>query len=252
MLSLAASLIIGGAVFVGTFVSGIFGMVGGQIVLATALYFMPVSSGMTLFSALMFTSGAWRGVLWRQHVNWPITTRYIAGSVVAYVVMLFIYYVPSKPVVYLGLGLAPILADLMPKKIAPNIERTGMPYLSGFIVMLLQITVGAGGNVLDAFFQTSSLTRHTIVATKAIMQLFSQAGRFLYFGFAALQAGEIIPWWLLVVYVLITFVGGSAAAGVLNRMSDASFRKWTRALIWALSLIYVARGAWLLITGSTT
>ena len=84
------------------------------------------------------------------------------------------------------------------------------------------------------------------------MQLFSQAGRFLYFGFAALQAGEIIPWWLLGVYILITFVGGSAAAGVLNRMSDASFRKWTRALIWALSLIYVARGAWLLITGSTT
>lgn len=252
MLSVAASIIIGASVFIGTFVSGIFGMVGGQIVLATALYFMPVSAGMTMFSALMFTSGAWRGWLWREHVHWPITARYIGGSVIAYVLMLFIFYVPSKPVVYLGIGLAPILADLLPKKIAPNIERAGMPWLSGFIVMLLQITVGAGGNVLDAFFQNSTLNRHVTVASKAVMQLFSQAGRFAYFGFAAWQEGETLPWWLLGVYILLTFAGGSAAAGVLNWMSDANFRKATRALIWGLSLIYVGRGLWLLFTGSTT
>ena len=248
MIGLTASLVIGASVFVGTFTSGIFGMVGGQIILATVLFFLPVSAGMTLFSALMFTSGLWRGILWRAHVNWPITIRFVAGSVVAYVLMLFIAFVPSKPVVYLGLGLAPIIADLLPKRFAPDIERPGIPYFSGFLVMLLQISVGAGGNVLDAFFQASNLNRHVTVATKAVMQLFSQAGRFVYFGLAALNDGDSIQWWLLGIYVLISFAGGSAAAGLLNRMSDVHFRRGTRALIWVLSLIYVARGLWLVFT----
>jgi uncharacterized membrane protein YfcA len=252
MLGLIPSLVIGVCVFIGTFVSGIFGMVGGQIVLAVALYYMPVAAAMTLFSALMFTSGLWRGFMWRQHVDWPITIRYVAGSAIAYVLMLFIHYVPTKPVVYLGLGLAPMLVDLAPKRFAPSIERPGMPFFSGFLVMVLQLAVGVGGNVLDAFFQKSTLTRHRTVATKAVTQLFSQVGRFFYFGIAALQADEAIPWQLMIVYVLLTFAGGSAAGSILNRMSDAHFRRWTRVLIWILSLIYVARGLWLIAIGSTT
>jgi uncharacterized membrane protein YfcA len=252
MLGLIPSLVIGAAVFIGTFVSGIFGMVGGQIVLAVALYYMPVAAAMTMFSALMFTSGLWRGFMWRQHVDWAITIRYVAGSVVAYVLMLFIQYVPTKPIVYLGLGLTPLMADLVPKRFSPRIDRAGMPYFAGFLVMVLQILVGVGGNVLDAFFQKSALTRHTIVATKAVTQLFSQAGRFFYFGLAALDAGETAPWQLMIIYIGLTIAGGSAAGSILNRMSDAHFRRWTRVLIWILSLIYVARGLWLIAIGSTT
>ena len=68
----------------------------------------------------------------------------------------------------------------------------------------------------------------------------------------ALEAGESAPWWLFVIYALLTFVGGSAAGGVLNRISDTSFRKWTKWLIWFFSAIYSGRGIWLLFTGSTT
>ena len=249
MITSLAAVVIGLSVFVGTFTSGIFGMVGGQIVLATVLYYLPVSAGMTLFSGLMFTSGLWRGILWRQHVHWAVTWRFLCGSVVAYALMLVISFVPSKPVVYLGLGMTPIIADLLPKKFAPDITRPGVPYFAGFLVMALQISVGAGGNVLDAFFQASSLNRHVTVATKAVMQLFAQVGRFVYFGSAALAAGESIQWWLFGIYVLISFAGGSAAAGLLNKLSDVHFRRGTRALIWILSLIYVGRGLWLVFTG---
>ncbi len=250
MTSLAA-LVIGVTVFLGTFISGIFGMVGGQLILAVALIYMPVSAAMTLFSALMFTSGAWRGFLWRKHIHWPITLEYLMGSVIAYIFMLFVSFYPTKPVVYLGLGLTPLIVDLLPKHFTPSIEKRGLAFICGLIVMVLQISFSAGGNVLDAFFQKSTLTRHVTVATKAIMQLFAQAGRFVYFGLAALQGDEYIPWSMLIIYIGITFAGGSAAAGVLNRMSDANFRKGTRFLIWALSLIYVLRGLWLL-TDSTT
>jgi uncharacterized membrane protein YfcA len=249
MISLFAGSVIAVATFIGAFTSGIFGMVGGQIILAVLLYYLPVSAAMTLFSALMFSSGAWRGLLWRKHIDWRIANRYVVGAVAGYLLMLFIQFVPSTPMIYLGLGITPLLGDLLPKRWAPDVTKRGMAVLCGFIIMVLQISVGAAGNVLDMFFQASKLDRHTIVATKAITQLFSQAARFVYFGAIALEAGDHAPWWVFVIYVLLTFAGGSAAAGVLNRMSDANFRKWTKWIIYALSIVYIVRGLWLLAYG---
>lgn len=249
MLSLFASLSIAAASVSGAFLSGIFGMAGGQIVLAVLLYFMPVSAAMTMFSALMFSSGAWRAGLWRKHIDWSIAVRYVAGSMIGMALMLMILFVPTKPVVYLGLGLTPFIGDMLPKKWRPDITKRGMGLLCGFIAMILQITVGGAGNVLDMFFQNSPLTRYAIVATKAFTLLFSQLMRFLYFGVAALDGGENLPLGLFLICVLLTFVGGSAAVGLLNRLTDDSFRKWTKWLIYGMSLIYVARGLWLLWTG---
>lgn len=249
MLSLFASLSIAAASFTGAFLSGIFGMAGGQIVLAVLLYFLPVSAAMTMFSALMFSSGAWRAGLWRKHIDWSIAVRYIAGSMAGMALMLLIMFVPSKPVVYLGLGLTPFIGDLLPKDWRPDISKRGMGLLCGFIAMVLQIAVGGAGNVLDMFFQNSPLTRYAIVATKAFTLLFSQLMRFLYFGTAALDGGEHLPVTLFAVCVLLTFAGGSAAVGLLNRLTDDSFRKWTKWLIYGMSVIYVGRGLWLLWTG---
>lgn len=252
MITLAAGILIGLASFSAAFVTGIFGMVGGQILLATLLYFLPVSAAMTLFSATMFASGAWRALLWRKHIVWDTTFVYLAGTALGYVVMLFIAFVPSKAVVYLGLGLTPFIGDLLPAHLRPDISKRPFCFLCGFIVMVLQIGVGAGGNVLDMFFQASPYNRHAIVATKAITQLFSQVARFVYFGSVALEAGAYAPWWLFVIYGLLTFVGGSASGGVLNRMSDKNFRKWTKWLIYFFSAIYTGRGIWLLVIGWTT
>jgi len=249
MITFMSGAVIAATTFASAFVSGIFGMVGGQILLAVLLYFLPVAAAMTVFSGLMFVNGAWRALLWRQHIDWAITIRYVAGSAAGYGLMMLIAFVPSKPVIYLGIGLLPFIGDLMPKKFAPDITRRGMAYFCGFIIMALQIAVGAAGNVLDMFFQASPLNRHVIVATKAITQLFSQAMRFLYFGALLDGLGEVGPWWFFAGLIIVSAAGTSAGGSVLNRLSDTNFRKGTRYLIWALSLIYIARGSWLLYTG---
>lgn len=252
MITTFSGAIIAVSVFAGAFVSGIFGMVGGQILLAVLLYFMSVPAAMTLFSAMMFVNGCWRGILWRKHIHWGITIKYLAGAVVAYGIMLMVAFVPSKPVVYLGIGMMPLIGDLLPKRFAPDISRGGMAYFAGFFILVLQLAVGAAGNVLDMFFQASPLNRHVIVATKAVTQLFSQAMRFIYFGALLDSVADIVPWWFFLGLMVISAAGTSAGGGVLNRITDSHFRKGTRYLIWALSLIYIARGLWLLVIGSTT
>ena len=251
MITFFSGIAIAATTFAGAFVSGIYGMVGGQILLAVLLYYLPVAQAMTVFSGMMFVNGTWRAIMWRQHIDWGITIRYIAGAILGYGAIMLVAFVPSKPVVYLGVGLMPLLGDLVPRKYAPDITRRGVAYVCGFLIMALQIAVGAAGNLLDMFFQASPLNRHVVVATKAITQLFSQAMRFLYFGALVESFGEIGPWWFFIGLAIIS-AGGTAAGGfVLNRMSDTNFRKGTRYLIWALSLIYVARGLWLLWTGES-
>ena len=249
MISFAAAAAIAVAAFLSAFVTGVFGMAGGQILLAVLLYYLPVSAAMTVFSGLMFTAGLWRAILWRQHVAWPIAWRCMCGLVAGYMLMLLVQFVPSKPLIYLGLGLTPILGDLAPKRFAPDVSKPGLAAVCGFIIMVLQISVGAAGNVLDIFFQASPLGRHAIVATKAVVQTASQTMRFVYFGAIALAEGQHAEWWLFVIFALLTFAGGSASTRLLESLSDRSFRYWTRRVIWGFSVLYVARGLWLLWTG---
>ena len=120
-----------------SFVSGIFGMAGGQILLASLLLFMPVASSLVVFAAVQVVSGGWRGWLWRKHVDWTLTWKYIAGSLAAYACMRFVNFVPSKPMVYLGIGLMPFAAFALPKSLAPDVTRPGAAYLCGAFVMAL-------------------------------------------------------------------------------------------------------------------
>jgi len=232
-----------------SFVSGIFGMAGGQILLACLLLFLPVASSLVIFATVQVASGAWRGWLWRKHVDWTLTWKYIVGSLAAYILMRFVNFVPSKPMVYLGIGLMPFAAFALPKSFAPDITRRGVVYGCGALVMLLQLTVGQGGNILDVFFQASPLDRKTVVATKAVTQLFSQVVRIFYFGAFAADAVAEIPLWAWACFMGTAIAGTSLAPIVLHRMTDGEFRKYTKIIIVIFSAIYVARGLWLLVYG---
>ena len=45
---------------------------------------------------------------------------------------------------------------------------------------------------------------------------------------------------------LLAIIGTSLAPFVLERLTDVGFRQWTRWIILAISVVYLARGAWLL------
>ena len=66
-----------------------------------------------------------------------------------------------------------------------------------------------------------------------------------YFGSLAGLTG--VPLWACVPAILLAIAGTSLAPFVIERMTDHGFRRWTRVVIFAVSAVYLARGAWLLI-----
>src|SRR5262245_23424596 len=108
----AASLaLIGATIVLSSFISGVFGMAGGMVLLGVILVYFDVATGMILFSLIQLAANGWRSFHWRQFVLWPIFWWYVAGATISFAVMRYIAYVPDKAVVYLLLGAMPFMVE---------------------------------------------------------------------------------------------------------------------------------------------
>jgi uncharacterized membrane protein YfcA len=240
--------IIGFTILSTSFVSGLFGMAGGMILVGVLLAYFDVATAMVAFSIIQFVANGWRAVLWWRFVLWRIFLVYVLGAVLSFAVMRYVAIVPSKAAVYLGLGLLPFLIELLPAKVRPNIEWRGVPFLTGVLTTVIQLLTGVGGLFLDIFFQKSVLDRKTTIATKAVTQTFSHVVRAVYFSSFA-GVADAIPWWTYGPAIALSIAGTSLAAMVLERMTDVGFRQWTRRVIFAVSAIYLVRGVMLAWSG---
>jgi len=236
--------IIGVTIIFSSFVSGVFGMAGGMILLGVLLNYFDVATGMILFSIIQFFANGWRVVQWRHYVLWPIFGWYFVGAVISFVVMWSIAFVPDKGMVYLTLGLMPFVVEALPASLRPNIEWRGVPFFTGVVTTIIQILSGVGGLFLDIFFQKSMLDRKTTNATKAVAQTFSHVVRGVYFG--SLSGIADVPLLATAPAILLAIAGTSLAPYVIERMTDHGFRQWTRAIIFAISTVYLVRAGWLL------
>ncbi len=243
-MSLATLALFGVTILVTSFMSGVFGMAGGLILLGLLLVYFDVPTAMVLLSIVQFASNGWRAVLWWRFVRWRIFAFYVLGSVLAFLLMRLVAFIPDKALVYFALGITPFLAEIIPAAWRPNIEWRGIPFLTGVLTTFMQLFSGVGGMFLDMFFQKSMLDRKTTVGTKAITQTFGHILRGAYFGSFGF-VDEAVPIWSYAPAILLAVAGTSLAPFVLERMTDHGFRQWTRLIILAISALYLARAAWL-------
>jgi len=226
-----------------SFVSGVFGMAGGMVLLGVLLAYFDVAAGMILFSIIQIFANGWRAWQWRGYVLWPIIVWYTLGSALAFTLLFLIAFVPDKATVYLALGLMPFAVEFLPAALRPNIEWRYVPFVTGVLTTVVQLFAGVGGLFLDIFFQKSMLDRRTTNATKAVVQSLSHVVRGVYFGSVA-GLGDV-PLWACAPAILLAIAGTALAPFVLERMTDHGFRQWTRGIIFAVSVVYLVRGAWL-------
>jgi uncharacterized membrane protein YfcA len=225
-----------------SFLSGIFGMAGGMILMGVLLLMMPVAGAMVLQSAVQLTSNGWRAILWRAHTEWRIVGRFAIGAALAFCAFLAIQFVPSRGMVLLMLGLSPFVALLLPVQLAPQAQARWGAELCGFVCQILQMLSGVTGPILDIFFVRSTMDRRKVIATKATCQVLGHGSRLLYFG-GIMSQGTVELHPLLWVVLLGCAIGGtSISRAVLERMSDMQFRRATRAIVLVVGTVYLVQG----------
>jgi uncharacterized membrane protein YfcA len=236
--------LLGATIVFTSFLSGVFGMAVGMILLGVLLNYFDVATAMILFSIIQLFANGWRALQWRRYVLWPIFGWYVLGAAISFAGMWTIAFVPDKAMVFLTLGLMPFAIEALPAAARPNIEWRGVPFLTGVATTVIQILSGVGGMFLDIFFQKSMLDRKTTNATKAVTQSFSHVVRALYFG--SLSGIGDVPLWATGPAILLAIGGTSLAPFVVERMTDHGFRQWTRVVIFAISVVYLVRAGFLI------
>jgi uncharacterized protein len=232
------------------FLSGLFGMAGGLILIGVLLALMPLPTAMVLHAITQMASNGWRAFLWRAHIRWRPVMVYLIGCALALGAWSITRYVPDKPVALLLLGVTPFLARLMPDNIKPNPDSVWQGSLYGSICMGLMLMTGVSGPLLDTFFLGGNFGRREIVATKATCQVASHFTKLIYFGGIIDQAATLDPV-LAGVAIAASMLGTSLARRILEAMSDAQFRTWANRLITTVASYYILYGSWLLLAGSS-
>ncbi|WP_210191586.1 MULTISPECIES: sulfite exporter TauE/SafE family protein [Rhodomicrobium] len=225
-----------------SFLSGIFGMAGGMILMGVLLPILPVPTAMVLHAVSQATSNGWRAVLWGRYIEWRIFARYAAGLAAALAVFAFVRWVPDPALVLIILGLMPFAAIMIPDRLAPRADRAGGAEFAGFAGTVLQLVSGVSGPILDIFFVRTMMDRRAVVATKAACQTVTHFTKLIYFGGLAGNVGEDLGWGILCIAVVMAVIGTSASRLVLERMTDVQFRRWTRGLVMAIGAVYLAQG----------
>ena len=224
------------------FISGILGMAGGMILMGVLLALLPLPAAMTLHGVLQMASNGWRALLLRRQIDWRITTGYATGALVALALFVGARLLVDKATALLLLGLTPFVALALPRRLQLNVERRGHSFACGLVCVVLSLTAGVSGPVLDVFFVRSAMSRHAVVATKAVTQSLSHALKIAYFG-GVLATGDtgVAPAFTAAL-VLLAFAGTTLSRRVLERISDTSFRQWTRWTVMGLGGLYLFGG----------
>src|SRR5262249_28791609 len=131
MIGLPLAAILAPAVLATSFLSGIFGMAGGMILMGILLLIMPLAPAMVLHGLTQMTSNGGRGWLWRGDVRWRVVVFYAAGSIGIALGLATVRFEPSRAAVLIIIGLLPFAGLPLSGRFAPNASRSGHALICG-------------------------------------------------------------------------------------------------------------------------
>ena len=229
------------------FISGIFGMAGGMILMGLLALLLPVEAVFVTHGVLQLVANGWRAVLHRRHIQGRIFGWFTLATLAAALCISVIAFVPSKPVLFLLLGLMPVLLWLPKGWFQADAARPTHAFGAGFLATLLTLTAGVSGPLIDTVFVRTGLDRHQIVATKAAIQCLNHISKIAVYGLLLLKSGQggVPPIWLFALAIPASMLGTTAGGWVLDWMNDTNFKRWTAWIVTGIGLVYLVRAAML-------
>ena len=230
------------------FLSSIFGMLGGLILMGILVSLMNVGPAMILHGLIQMTSNGYRAWLNQKDINWKIVSTLFIGNGFAMAALFFIAFVPDRITVLFALGILPYIAWAMPSNLAFDVTKTPIGILAGIVVVGTNLLAGVGGPLLDVFFQRVEMTRHQVVATKAVAQFLGHVSKVIFFsGLAVSSSSENWPaFWLLIIAMMVSIIGTTLGKKVLDKINDKTFFSWTQRIMLVVGAIMIARAIYLI------
>lgn len=241
LVSTFVSAIILVSVFLTAVLSGILGMAGGMILMAVLVSVLSVSAAMMIHGAVQGMSNGSRAWFLREHIQWRVLPPYVLGAAIALGGFTALTLVPDAGVVLILVGAMPFLARLTPRLGAMDMNHPPTAVVCGVVVTAAQLLAGASGPLLDMFYLNSTLTRHQVVASKAITQTLGHVLKLIYYGLI-IGAVEHVPVWLYVVAMALAVAGARVGTRLLDHLPEHHFRRISGWVILGIAAVCVLQG----------
>lgn len=241
------------SVLVTSVLSGVFGMAGGLVLMGVLLAILDVAPAMALHGFAQLIANGTRAVSLFNHIHWRGISFYLIGFFVAAVVMWFVSFSPSQPIVYITLGVMPFVA-LLPWTPKLDFKRPIDAVICGLVNTLAHLTAGVSGPILDLFFVRSEMNRFQMIGTKAFTQCLGHILKMIYFGILLNSADELLagfPIWFPFVIVVLSIVGTRFGGMILKSLSEELFRYLLRRLFLVVGSIYLIMGVWQILNSAS-
>ncbi len=241
--TLAIVIFIGMAVtvFLTSLLSGIFGMAGGLILLWVLLFLYPVGTAIAIHGVIQMVSNGSRAWFSRAYIDYKILGILGLGLIISSIFLLIVDYQPNIVVVLIAIGLMPILVWLPVSKLQLDASKPSHALVCGLIAGALTVGVGVSGPTIDIFFIRTMMDRRKVIATKAAIQVASHATKVVFYW----NAASVLPptdWIAILIAAPIAIFGARAGNGILQRITDANFRAWTRWIVTGVGAVYFTQG----------
>jgi uncharacterized protein len=243
---LASVIIVAVSVLLTSTLSGVFGMAGGLVLLAVLLAMLPVATAIAVQGAIQIVANGSRAWFSRAYIDWRVLGFICLGLVAAAILLFILRYTPDLATVCIAIGLMPILVWIPKHWLALDASKPVHAFFCGLLGGGLNLAVGVSGPTVDIFFIRTEMDRRKVVATKAATQVVSHAAKVLFYGGLATAVGAG-DWMLVLIAAPFAVLGTNLGYHILQRMSDEGFRRWTRWVVTAIGVFYMARGLSLLI-----
>ncbi|MCK8781334.1 sulfite exporter TauE/SafE family protein [Rhizobium sp. NTR19] len=228
-------------VFLTSLLSGIFGMAGGLILLWVLLFLYPVGTAIAIHGVIQTVSNGSRAWFSRAYIDWKILGMLCLGVLAASAFLFFVDYTPNLIVVLIGVGLMPILVWLPLKRLQLDASRPSHAFLGGLLSGALVISVGVAGPTIDVFFIRTQMDRRKVIATKASIQTLSHLTKIAFYWDAAINLPPA-DWISFLIAAPLAILGAHTGSGIVQKMTDANFRAWTRWVVTAVGAVYLTQG----------
>lgn len=222
-------------------VSGILSMAGGMILMGVFGFFLSVPAAMVLHGVAQAFSNGSRIWLHRRHIRYRVLLPYMMATAIVLAAFIGISFVPDKGLMFLLIGIFPFLALVMPRSLHLDVEKAPVAFACGLVVTTTQMLAGASGPVLDIFYVNSKLTRHQVLATKAVTQTLGHVVKLAYYAFF-ISLTVNLPLYLFPAVIVAAISGNWLGKHIVERMHDDQFRRYGRLVIMAIAAIYIGKG----------
>ena len=234
------------SVFLTSMLSGIFGMAGGLVLLGILLLILPVGTAIAVQGAIQLIANGSRAFFSRAYIDLRVLAIMTAGLLVAAAALFILRYTPDLATVCITVGLLPILLWIPQSWLALDASKPHHAFICGLLGGGINLAVGVAGPTIDMFFIRTPMDRRTIIATKAAAQVVNHAAKIAFYWSATATLAPF-EWGAIALAAPFAVLGTSAGHWVLQRLTDANFKRWTRLIVTAIGIYYLARGIFLLI-----